>query len=464
MSRDLTLSTTEYRYVGPMGNRQPLSDWADVIEEERAKRISLFGPILIGILTLVIGFGGFTAWAMVTELSSAARASGRVVVESNTKTVSHLEGGTLQQLLVTEGEKVKVGDVLAMLDVTRSQSSLTLLRQQVFSQEAQLARLSAERDEQKRFSAHIAVPEGMDAASAESVLATERRLFKERTDLFRDQIAADESSIAQLASQRVAISARRASWVEQADVVRREYESYTELRKRKLITAAMFNGKKLYLLELESKLAEADASLAENGQRKTQLELSVTNRRNEYFRSISVDIQQTQTTIASIGQQIIAAQDVVSKAAIRSPQDGIVANIRIRTPGSAVVEGTPILDIVPADQPMLIQGLARAADIDQMRVGQEAEIRLSAFGANELQPLAGHVTYIAPDSVIDERTGEMNFAFKASIDKAALAAQPNLFLYPGMSAEVYIVTANRTAMNYLTEPITRSFYRAFREQ
>ena len=435
-----------------------------MVLEEEAQRVSLRGPIILGLLTLVVGIGGFSAWAASTELSSAAVASGRVIVESNTKTVTHHEGGTLKELLVRDGDRVKAGDVLAMLDVTRSESSLLELRQELFAKEAQLARLAAERDESKSFSYRAVAPEGMNEMEASNVLATEKRLFQERTHLFRDQIAADQSSIAQLASQRIAIEARRKSWMEQATVVKRDFDTYTKLRERKLVTVAMLNDKNLQLMELDSQIAASAAELAETSQKKTQLELSVTARRNEYFRGVSVEIQETQTAIAAIRQKIISAQDVVAKSAIRSPQDGIVANIKIRTPGSAVISGNPVLDNVPANQPMLIEGTARSMDIDQMRVGQKAEIKLSAFGAAVMRPLIGHVTYIAPDSTVDEKTGEVRFAFKAKIDESELKAQPNLFLYPGMSAEVYIVTGDRTALSYLAEPFRRSFNRAFREQ
>ena len=247
-------------------------------------------------------------------------------------------------------------------------------------------------------------------------------------------------------------------------MVRRDYETYVDLQKRKLITNAMLNDKKLQLVELETRIAETGATLAENSQRKTQLELSLTNRRNEYLRDVSESLQQAQAEISSVRQQIISAEDVVAKAAIRAPLDGTVANIKIRTPGSAVIAGQAVLDIVPANQPMVIEGRARAIDIDQIRLGQQTEIRLSSFGAAELRPLIGHVTYIAPDSIVNEQTGEVTFAFRAKIDPAELKSQPNLFLYPGMSAEVYIVTGDRTALAYLAEPIRKSFYRAFREQ
>jgi HlyD family secretion protein len=462
MAEQLTLSPSEYRYSAP--DKAALSEWEDVLKEEQRSQVSLLGPILLGLSILVLGIGGFMAWASSTEMSSASVASGRVIVESNTKTVSHLEGGTLKQLLVREGDKVKAGALLATLDATRSQSSLTQLRHLFFAAKARQARLVAERDGQKSYDFDAPTPDGVDASVAAGVLATEKRLFTERTSLYRDQIAADESSIAQLASQRVANEARRKSNIEQAAVVRHDYETYVDLQKRKLITTAMLNDKKLQLVELETRIAESEAALAENSQRKTQLELSLTNRRNEYFRDVSENLQQTQAEISSVRQQIIAAEDIVEKAALRAPQDGIVGNIRVRTPGSAVIAGQPVLDIVPANQPMVIEGHARAIDIDQIRLGQAAEIRLSSFGAAELQPLIGHVTYIAPDSNVNEQTGEVTFAFRAKIDDGELKKQPNLFLYPGMSADVYIVTGDRTALAYLAEPIKKSFYRAFREQ
>lgn len=459
---EVILSPKEYS-VTP-AKKPALSDWAAVVQEEDARSTSIRGPMILGILTLVVGVGGFGLWASLTQLSSAAIASGRVVVESSTKTVSHLEGGTLKDLLVQEGQSVIAGEVLATLDVTRSQSSLSQFRQQLFSQEAQLARLVAERDENARYDYRADPPEGMDSAAAANVLATERRLFKERSDLFRDQIAADQSGIEQSDSQRVALEARLDAYVQQADVIRREFETYQTLHERKLITTTIFNEKKISLVDLQSRIAETKASLSENAQRKTQLELSMTSRRNDYFRGVSVEIQQTQNAIAGIRQDIVAANDLVAKAAIRSPQDGIVANIKIVTPGSAVLSGQPVLDIVPANRPMLIEGLARSMDIDQMRVGQKAEIKLSAFGASELRPLIGQIVYIAPDSVLDERSGESKFAFKARIDERELRMQPNLFLYPGMSAEVFIVTGDRTALAYLAEPIRKSFNKAFREQ
>ena len=456
----ITLAPSEYRRTGSV----PLSDWDEVVREESRTETTLLGPIVTGLATLIIGVGGFFFWASVTPVAQASMASGKVIVESNTKTVTHLEGGTLKSLVVAEGDKVEVGSLIATLDVTRSQSTATQLRQQLFVLRVRLARLMAEKDEKTDFVFAQPIPEGMDKEVAQQLVDTERKLFQERLAQFSGQLSADRSTIEQLKSQRVALVARRQSWAEQAEVVKRDYDMLAKLQERKLATKIDLNEKKIQLVDMQTRIAESDAAIAEADQRRTQAELNLANRRTDYFRQISEQTQATQADIARVRQEIIAAEDVVAKSAIRSPQAGIIANIRIRTPGSAVLAGQPIVDIVPDNQPMLIEGHARAADIDSVHVGQKTEIKLTSFGAAETQPLVGHVVYVAADGTIDERTGEVNYVFRAKLDEGELKKQPNLFLYPGMTADVYIVNGQRTALAYLALPILNSFSKAFREQ
>ncbi|MCB1439143.1 MAG: HlyD family type I secretion periplasmic adaptor subunit [Nitratireductor sp.] len=456
----ITLASPEYRRA----DNVPLSDWDEVVREENRKETTFLGPMLTGLAILVIGVGGFLLWASVTLVAQASMAAGKVIVQSNTKTVTHLEGGTLESLVVAEGDKVNAGSLIATLDVTRSQSNATQLRQQLFVLHIRLARLMAEKDEKTVFDFTQPLPEGMDKDTAQQLVDTERKLFQERLAQFSGQLSVGRSTIEQLKSQRVALVARRQSSAEQVEVVRRDYDMLDKLQERKLATKIELNEKKLQLMDMQTRIAESDASIAEANQRQTQAELSLANTRTDYFRQISEQTQETQADIARIRQEIIAAEDVVAKSAIRSPQTGIIANIRIRTPGSAVLAGQPIVDIVPDNQPMLIEGHAKAADIDSVHVGQKAEIKLTSFGAAETQPLVGHVVYVAADGTTDERTGEVSYVFRATLDEGELKKQPDLFLYPGMTADVYIVNGDRTALAYLTLPILRSFSKAFREQ
>ncbi|MFM2282469.1 MAG: hypothetical protein RLZZ444_4700 [Pseudomonadota bacterium] len=458
MKDTVTLSAAEYIRLSSNQARTQHS------AEQKPPVASLRGPMLLGAFTLIFGIGGFYAWASTTQVSSASLAHGRIIVESNTKTVTHLDGGSLKTLLVKEGEKVTEGQPIVLLDATRNQSSLVQLREQFFATSVRLSRLIAEKDERAQYDPDIAVPEGVGAANADNVVATERRLFNERMRLYRDQISADRAGIAQLDSQRTALEARQRSYTEQSGVIQRDHDVIAQLQAKQLATKAALNDRKLQLMEVLARIAETNAAIAENAQKKAQLELALTNRSNEHFREISEQTQAAQLEIARLRQQIVSAEDIVAKAVIRSPQTGLVANIRVRTPGSAVISGQPIMDIVPDDQPMIVEGQARAMDIDTIHVGERAEIHLSAFGADEYAPLYGNITFIAPDSVVAERTGESYFTFRATIDEKEMAKQPNLFLYPGMSAEVYLVSGNRTALDYLAEPLRRSFNRAFREQ
>jgi len=461
VSAPITLSPSEYRRAD---GTKPLSDWEEVVREEGAKTGTLFGPVIMGLATLVIGIGGFFLWASITPMAQASMAPGKVIVQSNTKTVTHLEGGTLKSIAVLEGAKVKQGDLLATLDVTRSQSTVTQLRQQLFILDIRLARLVAEKDERKVFAYEKPVPNGMDKDEAAQLISTERKLFQERRSQFSDLLAVDRSTVDQLDSQALALVARRKSWVEQVEFVRHDYQALAKLEKQQLATKAALNEKKIMLVDMETRIAEAAAGVAENKQKRSQAELSLSNRRTEYFRAISEQIQQAQGDIGKVRQDIISAEDVVAKSEIRSPQDGIVANVKIRTPGSAVLGGQPILDIVPDNQPMLIEGRAPAADIDSIHVGEKAEIKLTSFAGAEAKPLIATLTYIAADGTSDERTGEMTFLFRAKIDDGELKKQPNLFLYPGMSASVSIINGHRTALAYLALPILQSFHKAFREQ
>ncbi len=461
MSAPITLSPSEYRRAD---GTKPLSEWEEVIREEGAKTATLLGPVMMGLATLVIGVGGFFLWASTTPVAQASMAPGKVIVQSNTKTVTHLEGGTLKTIAVQEGDKVKQGDLLATLDVTRSQATAMALRQQLFILDIKLARLLAEKDEKDVFAYDKPVPAGMDEDAAAQLISTERKLFQERRSQYSDQLAVDQSNIEQLDSQALALVARRKSWAEQVEFVRHDYEALAKLEKQQLATRAALNEKKIQLVDMETRITEADADVAENKQKRSQAELSLANRRTDYFRALSEAIQQTQGDIGKIRQDIISAEDVVAKAEIRSPQDGVVANVKIRTPGSAVVGGQPILDIVPDNQPMLIEGKARAADIDAIHVGQRAEVKLSSFGAAEAKPLIATITYIAADGTLDERSGDMTYLFRAKVNDGELKKQPNLFLYPGMTADVSIINGNRTALAYLALPIMQSFRRAFREQ
>lgn len=162
-------------------------------------------------------------------------------------------------------------------------------------------------------------------------------------------------------------------------------------------------------------------------------------------------------------ERIVAAKDVMRRVEVRSPQQGFVANIRLRTPGGVVAPGEPIMDIVPENEPMVVEMKISPRDIDSISVGASAQIRLTAYNQRSMPPLDGRLTYIAADQSLDEKTDTAYFVARAEITPEAMTANPTARLYPGMPAEIIIVHKERRAIDYLVSPITDSLNRAFRE-
>jgi HlyD family secretion protein len=445
-------------------NLRPLSDWSSVVAEEADRNVSLKGPFFLGLSALILGVGGFLSWAYLTPLAQASVAGGRVVVESNTKTVSHLEGGTLLEVVVKEGDHVVAQQVLVKLDATRSQALVTQLGQQIYSAKVRLARLTAERDGKTSFDVPPADNASVAPEFSEQVARNERRFMDERATLYKGQLGIDTSLIEQIVRQREALTMRLQSLQEQLGVAKTEHDTLKKLSEQGLATRGQVSEARLLLVDTQSQILQLQSQLAEGDEKKNQFELNRASRTSDFQRAIAEELQAAQLDISRLTQDLVTAQDVVDKSIVRAPQEGVIANIRIRTPGSAVVPGTPLLDIVPGDQRKIVEGVARASDIDTLRVGHKAEIRLSAFSAADAQPLIGEIIYLAPDSTVNPQTGELTYAFKAEIPDSELRKQPNLFLYPGMGADVYIVNGNRTALSYLLLPIKHSFAKAFREE
>lgn len=439
-------------------------EWQVIVDEERARVISLRGPIAAGLATVILGIGGFLVWAYFTPVAQASAAPGKVVAESNTKTVTHLEGGTLKEIVVHVGQIVKAGQPLALLDVTRSRSTEMQVRQQLYIDKIKLARLLAERDESTDFTFKGQAPGSMSKAAASQLLITEAALFKERRNQYADLAASAQAQVEQLEILYHSLGAKQEAQTEQLSYMQKDRALLESLESRKLATKPQLNEKLIQVWEMKSRIADTEAAMGQNRQQLAQARLTLSNQRADHLRQVSEQLQQVQTDIARGEQDMISAADVVEKAAIRAPHDGVVSNIRLLAPGSAITPGSPIMDVVPANQPLLIEARARAMDIDSIHIGALTEIHLASFGSDEAYPLKGKVDYVAADSVVDEKSGEATYAIRVTIDDGEMKRQPNLFLYPGMNAEVYVVNGERTAWTYLTAPLSKSFTRAFREQ
>jgi HlyD family secretion protein len=415
--------------------------------------------VIAGLTTILVAFGGFFGWAFSTELSSASVTSGTIVVDSKRKTVSHFEGGVLSRLLVQEGDHVAAGQPLIKLEDTRARSDLQALESRRVGLIAKLARLRAE----QAGAQDISFPADLAGDAAADAIAAETSFFERRREAKNGRIEIQRKTIEEYSEKAKSLAAQLQATDRQIDLMNEQRTAIATL-----VDKAFAQRSKL--IEIEARLSELAATRGEIAGDRAQAqkamagaELTLTGIDSDFQSEIAGEITTARLELADAEERIIAAKDVLRRLEIRSPQAGIVANIQLRTPGSAVTPGQPLLDIVPEDEPLLVEMHVSTRDIDSITIGSSTQIRLTAYNQRSHLPLDGKITYIAADQSVDEKSNVAYFVARAEIAPKSLAANSDIRLYPGMPAEVLIVHKPRSAIDYLVSPVTESFNRAFRE-
>lgn len=429
----------------------------------QADRPPTRGAFRTGMAIVVIFFGIGGGWAATADLSSAAVAHGRVTVDSNRKTVQHLEGGIIRTLHVKDGDHVKAGAPLITLDDAQARATYELLNAQFMSLRAQEARLIAERDAlpavqfPKELLEAAGNPEAVQVMEGQKSLLEKRRQSQEtRHAILGQRIAQLHSEIDSLAGQMAATDRQLASIGDEERTVRGLVAKGLERKPRLQAlerNAAQLKGQRD---ALTAGIAKAEQEISEARYEDVGLD-------NELQTEVAAELRETQTRLADLRERLSAAGDVLKRQVIAAPIAGTVVEMQYFTTGGVIAGGRPILDIVPQDDTLIVEAKVRPTDIDNVAQGLPAEVNFTAFKARTTPTLKGNVSYISPDSLADERTGQHYYTARVSIPSDQLALLDGQALTPGMPADVMIVTGERTALQYLMQPLTDSFRNAFRE-
>ncbi|CAM5215504.1 Membrane fusion protein (MFP) family protein OS=Bosea thiooxidans OX=53254 GN=ARD30_00050 PE=3 SV=1 [Bosea thiooxidans] len=302
----------------------------------------------------------------------------------------------------------------------------------------------------------------MNSPIAREVLRAEQGLFKSRAQVHDGKVHIQQRVIEQHQAEADALKAQIDATIQQRSLIDEEVKIMADLYEKRY-------AKRSQLVELQTKQSELAGRVGEFTARKAKAEQAVAGANLEIL-SISLErqndiggeIQESQLLLSEVTERIVQAEDVLRRLVVTSPQEGIVANIRMRTAGSVITAGEAILDIVPENEPLIVEAKVDPRDIDAVRVGSSTRVRLTAFNSRLLPPLQAKVAYVAPDQLVDEKTGVPYFVVRAEIDPKSLRDY-KVPLHAGMTAEVMIVNGERRAIDYLLSPFTDSFNRAFRE-
>jgi epimerase transport system membrane fusion protein len=423
---------------------------------------SIKGTIRFGLLIVLLFFGVFGGWAALSPLDGAIVGDGVVTVEGNRKSVEHLEGGIVKQILVKEGDRVAVNDVLLVLDDERLKAQVDILSQQLVVLRATEARLIAELDDQPG----VKFPDDLVNGKEDFVkraVASQRAEFDARRTALLGQQEVLQHRIDDLRQQIIGKQARQKSVEAQLASVQEEEDSLRGLLGQGLTTRAR-------MLDLErsaeslgadisdnlAAIASAEQNIAENQQQITQL---VNDRRAQ----IASDLNDAQSKLLDLGPNLSNAKASLARTVVRSPYEGKVVGLKVFSTGAVIAPGGTILDIVPDQTDLVVEAKVRVEDISDLTLGADAEIHFTTYKRMYVPMMRGKVTTISADRLTDERTGAAYYVAQVVVNRDDLAKSQEISLYPGMPAQVMVTTKKRSALEYLVGPLFAAFDSAFRQ-
>jgi HlyD family secretion protein len=421
------------------------------------------GATALGLAAILLFFGSFGAWSFYAPLSEAAIAPGSIRAEGQRRTIQHLEGGIIRDILVRDGDRVRAGQVLMRLDDVQAASGLETVAAQRLALLAQDARLVAEQNGAPDVSFPADLLVSPDPRAVE-VITGQRALFAARQAALGGQLRVLESRLDQHTAQQASILAQLASARRQYELIVRE-----EADVRRLVAQGLERMPRLLALQrnmaaLEGNQADLEAQFGRLEAQSEETQRQMRQLTDQRLQEVSSEQREVRARLNEAEERLRAARDVALRREIIAPEDGTILHSRFFNPGAVVRGGEPVMDLVPAHDRLVAEVQVSPTDIDVVYPGLMAEVRLPAFKQRLVPYLHGHVTFVASDATNDERRGLSYYRVQIMIDEDQLRALQGVDLRPGMPVEAMIQIGERSFFRYIAQPVIDSFHRAFREQ
>ena len=415
-----------------------------------------------GIRVLVLGIGLAGGWAVAVPLSAAVTVAGTLVVETDVKKIQHPVGGVVAQIPAYDGMRVKTGDLLVRLDETQARTNRQVISNQLDQVRARMARLIAERDGTDA----PTLLEGSPTTDPESerLFSSERALFTARSGARHNQKQLLQSNISQLGEEITGIEAQIKSKAAQLTLIAGELQGVQTLYDKQLVPLTRLTALQRQAAQLDGERSQLTSAIAETRSKISQAQLQIVKIDQDLRSEVMKDLRESQDKESELSQRVVAAQDLLDRIEIRAPTAGVVHQLAVHTIGGVISAGQVIMEIVPDADGLQIEAKLPPVDIDQVRVGQTALVRFSAFNQRTTPQVGGIVSYVAADLTQEPQTRAAYYTIKVTLPGEQLRRLGNLQLVSGMPAEVFLQTGSRTMMSYLLKPFTDQMQRTFSER
>lgn len=422
------------------------------------------GQILAGLVMVLVFIGGFAAWSVMTRISGAVVAVGQVEVEQHRQIVQHPDGGVVSRIFASEGDQVEAGQVLLALDGALLRTEYVIVEAQYFEVVARRGRLEAERANAPRITFSdelVTAAEGRPQLA--ELIASQSSLFTTRADTMRQSLDQLATQVDQLGSEASGIDAQAAALTTQRGLIEEELRDQQSLFDRGLAQTSRVLALKREAASLDGQLGALEAQRASVLNRQAELEI-------QRLRLVSERHEQAETELRDLGYRELELaerrrnlMERIGRLEIRAPVSGRVYNMQVTTPRSVVRSAEPLLYVIPQDRPLVIGARIATININEVQLGQPAILRFPSFASRSAPEIEGRIDRISADVLIDEATRIPYYRAEVSIAPDQLQILGGQTLLPGMPAEVYLQTGDRSPLAYLVKPLADYFNRAFRE-
>lgn len=432
---------------------------APAVPSARLHGVTLTGNLLV--CGFVLGLG---TWSTFAPLESAAIAVGVVEAESSRKTIQHLEGGIIKDILVADGDVVRAGQILVRLDGTKADVEVQSLRGQLWDAAAREARLRSEQhgDELVLFPTELEKAGNKDPSAA-AVMTSQQSIFETRRQVNQSQLAVIREKKLQVEKEIEGLKVQETAAAKRADIVRQEVATVEILVNKGLERRPRLLNLEREMADIDGRRGETAAQISRAEQVINESETALLKVENDRQNEIAQSLREAQNQIFQLRERIQAADDQLSRTEVKAPEDGVVTDLRIHTPGGVIGAGAALMDLVPRQDRLIVTARVRPEDIDVVHLGLTADVHLLPYNQRRVPRLKGEVVHVSADRLVDKRTDQPYYAAKIRVENERLAELHGIRIIPGMPAQVFIKTGRSTVALYALRPLLDSFTNAFRE-
>ena len=417
----------------------------------------------MGWIIVLVGVVGFLVWAFTAKLDKGVPMSGNVAVASSRKVIQHQTGGTVDEILVKDGDVVAAGQVLLKMNNVNAKSAAEITRVQMYTSKAVEARLLAERDNAKS----ISFPKELEAAKSDIRVANnillQQQLFSSRQMSVQSEMGALDENIAGLKSQLKGLEESMVSKKQQQQFLKEQLDGLRDLAKDGYIAKNRLLDQERTYAQINGSISEDIGNMGRVSRQIMELSLRKTQRQQDYQKEIRTQLTDVQKEAEALENRLNALDFDLNNVLVKAPVAGTIVGLNVFTKGAVVPSGFKLMELVPQDDALIVEAMLPVNLVDKVHAGLKTELIFSAFNSNTTPHIPGVITQVSADRTVEERTGQAFYKVRAEVTPEGKKLLANLQVRPGMPVELFVSTGGRTMMNYLLKPVIDRAHSAMTE-